>query len=94
VQRTRAESATQEAVAQRQRATEQAQEAQHRLRELYVEQGRQEWLQGNAMQSGRPRHEYSQRSAARRRARSRAVASISTAGDGPGWHGLSPARGQ
>ena len=44
VERARAESETQ-------RAERQAQEAQHRLRELYVEQGRQEWLQGNAMRA-------------------------------------------
>ena len=44
VQRARAESATQE-------ATVQAQEAQHRLRRLYVEQGRQEWLQGHPMRA-------------------------------------------
>ena len=44
VERTRAE-------AERQRAETQTQEAQHRLRELYVEQGRQEWLQGDAMRA-------------------------------------------
>ena len=51
MQRARAESATQEAIAQRQRASEQAQRAQQRLVALYTEEGRRELLQGSTLRA-------------------------------------------